>query len=95
MTACILRYLIKGVDTSRDTQSDLVREIQNALPNAQSVVALAVVEGFSVEIEMSDLYPFSRSSFEPYVAEHVLPEAVTIGCGISQPQLQLLNVHFA
>ena len=95
MTACVLKYLVKGVDTSRDTQMDLVREIQACLPDAQSVVALPVVDGFAVEIEMADLRPFTRSSFEPYVAEHVLPEAVAIGCKVQDHQLQLLMAHFA
>lgn len=95
MTACVLKYLVKGVSTSRETQSDLQREIQDALPNAQSVVVLPVVEGFAVEIEMADLGPFSTTSFEPYVAEHVLPDAVNIGCRVTQHQLQLLKAHFA
>ena len=95
MTACVLKYLIKGVSTDRECQHDLKREISDALPNAQSVVVLPVVEGFAIEIEMADLSPFNRSSFEPYVAEHVLPEAVNIGCKVSAHQLQLLKAHFA
>lgn len=95
MTACVLKYLVKGVDTSRDTQSGLVREILACLPEAQSVVALPVVDGFAVEIEMADLRPFNKQSFEPYIAEHVLPEAVAIGCKVQDHQLQLLMAHFA
>jgi len=94
MTACILKYLVKGVSTSRETQGDLRREIEEALPQAQSVVVLPVVEGFAVEIEMADLSPFTRSSFEPYIAEHVLPEAVSIGCRVTDHHLQLLKAHF-
>ena len=95
MTACILKYLVKGVGTSRETQGDLQREIADSLPNAQSIVVLPVVEGFAVEIEMADLAPFNSTSFEPYVAEHVLPEAVSISCRVSDHQLQLLKAHFA
>ena len=95
MTACVLKYIVKGVGTDRDRQHDLKHEIRDALPNAQSVVVLPVVEGFAVEIEMSDLSPFSRSSFEPYISEHVLPEAVKIGCRVESHSLQLLKAHFA
>ena len=44
---------------------------------------------------MSDLRPFSAESFEPYVAEHVLPEAAQLRCTTTGPvQLQLLKARF-
>ncbi len=89
---CVLRYLVKGVAPQRDYQGALLE----LLPNANAVTVLPVVDGFSVEIEMLDLAPFSRTSFEPYLAEHVLPEAVAARC---QPEgevrLQLLKAHYA
>lgn len=94
MPSCILKYLVKGVPPERGAQHDLREELQDALPQAQSIVVLPVVDGFSVEIEMADMKPFSRDSFEPYVAEHVLPDAVSVGCRVSRPNLQLLKAHY-
>jgi len=94
--ACILKYLVKGVTPERESQSALQRELHELLPNANSIVVLPVVDGFSVEIEVADVAPFSRTSFEPYVAEHILPEAVQIRCRPAEPaQLQLLKAHYA
>lgn len=95
MTACTLKYLVRGVNPDRESQSDLQRELYASLPNANSVVILPVVDGFSVEIEVEDLGAFSRTSFEPYVAEHIVPEAVQIRCKTQdRPQLRLLKAHF-
>ena len=94
--ACILKYLVKGVRPEREAQRALQSELEELLPNHNAVTILPVVEGYSVEIEVSDLAPFSRSSFEPYVAEHILPEAVNIRCRPDgQVQLQLLKAHYA
>ena len=93
---CIIRYLVKGVAPERDHQQALQSELHDLLPNAQAVTILPVVDGFSVEIEMSDLRPFSRTSFEPYLADHVLPEAVASRCNSrGEVQLQLLKAHYA
>ncbi len=93
--ACILKYLVKGVRPERDKQHDLQRELMDLLQHAVSVVVLPVVDGYSIEIEMTDLKPFSRSSFEPYVAEHVLPDAVQICCRpAGRVQVQLLKAHY-
>ena len=94
--ACILKYLVKGVDPDREPRHQLRQELHDALPHASSIVVLPVVDGVSVEIEMLDLAPFNRSSFEPYVADHVLPDAVTTACRPHlDPQLQLLKSYFA
>ncbi len=94
--ACILKYLVKGVEPNRDAQHRLQQELLELLRDATSVVVLPVVQGFSIEIEMQTLKPFSRTSFEPYVAEHVLPEAVQICCRPpGDIQLQLLKAHYA
>ena len=94
--ACILKYLVKGVAPDRDSQHRLEAELTELLPQAAGITILPVVDGFSVEIEMSDLAPFSRASFEPYVAEHVLPEAVAIRCNVlDEVSLQLLKAHYA
>lgn len=93
---CTLKYLVKGVRPERASQSALQDELKELLPNADSIVIMPVVEGYSVEIEVSDVAPFSRTSFEPYVADHILPEAVAIRC---QPEsaikLQLLQAHYS
>lgn len=94
-TRCILKYLAKGLNPTRECQGDLQRELLDSLPNAQSVVVLPVVDGYSIEIEIADLAPFSRSGIEPYVAEHVLPEAISIRCKPSRAvEIQLLQAHF-
>ena len=94
--ACTLRYLVKGVMPDREESAALQAELYDALPSAHAVTILPVVEGYSVELEVSDLAPFSRTSFEPYVAEHILPDAVNVRCrprgGV---QLQLLKAHYA
>ena len=94
MAACVLKYIVKGVNTNRETQGDLRHEISEALPTAEAVVVLPVVEGYSVEIEMADLSPFSSTSFEPYVAEHILPDAVAVSCRVRDHELQLVKAHF-
>ena len=92
---CVLRYLVKGVEPQRDYQGALQGELLDLLPNANAVTILPVVDGFSVEIEMLDLAPFSRTSFEPYLAEHVLPEAVAARCRpAGEVMLQLLKAHY-
>ena len=94
--ACTLKYLVKGVRPDRDSRSDLQVELEELLPNAESIVILPVVEGYSVEIEVSDVAPFSRTSFEPYVADHILAEAVAIRCRpTSAVQFQLLQAHYS
>ena len=96
MTSCNLKYLVRGVKPDRESQGDLQKELYDCLPHAQSVVVLPVVDGFSVEMEIDDLGPFSRTSFEPYIAEHVVQEAVQIRCHLLEaPQLKLLKAHFS
>ncbi len=93
-TGCTLKYLLKGVPTSRESKDDLRTELHDMLPNATAVTVLPVVDGFSVELEVADVAPFSRASFEPYVAEHVLPDAVRIRCGVPGVRVQLLKSIF-
>lgn len=93
---CIVRYLVKGVAPERGEQADLHNELVDLLPNAKTITILPVVEGYSIEIEMRDLAPFSRTSFEPYVAEHVIPDAVAIRCrSAGAVKIQLLKAHYA
>ena len=92
---CQLRYLIKGIYTSRDSQQELTRELEDLLPNADAITVLPVVQGYSVELEINDITPFNRVSFEPYIADHVLADAVRIHCeGDGDVQIQLLNSSF-
>ena len=93
---CIVRYLVKGVRPDRSEQGDLQNELIDLLPNAKTITILPVVDGYSVEIEMRDMAPFTRTSFEPYLAEHVIPEAVSIRCqSKGEVSLQLLKAHYA
>ncbi len=90
-----LKYLVKGVRPDRESRQDLHRELTDNLPNASSIVILPVVQGYSLEIEMADLAPFTSVSFEPYLSEHVLPEAVAIRCETLGPvQLELLKARY-
>ena len=89
---CQLRYLIKGIYTSRDSQQELTRELEDLLPNADAVTVLPVVQGYSVDLEIKDIAPFNRVSFEPYIADHVLADAVRIHCDSDEEvQIQLLK----
>ncbi|MEM7078284.1 MAG: hypothetical protein AAF513_06600 [Pseudomonadota bacterium] len=95
-TRASLKYLVKGVASSREQQGDLQQELYAALPGAESVVIFSVVDGFRVELDIGDITPFSRTSFEPYVAEHVLPDAVSVRCApIGSDQVQLLKAQFS
>ena len=92
---CQLRYLIKGIYTSRDSRQELTRELEDLLPNADAITVLPVVQGYSVDLEINDITPFNRVSFEPYIADHVLADAVRIHCeGDGDVQIQLLNSSF-
>ena len=95
-TTATLKYLVQGVNPTREAKDDLKNELRESLPNMDAVTVLPVVDGFSVEIEVADVAPFSRASFEPYVAEHILPDAVRLRC---QPtgsvRLQLLKSKFS
>lgn len=91
-----LKYLVRGVHSSRETRADLQNELADNLASARAVTILPVVEGLAVEIEVDNIAPFSRTSFEPYVAEHVLPEAVRIRCDAEESlQLQLIKAKFS
>jgi hypothetical protein len=93
-TGCTLKYLARGVITSRDSKSALVTELCEVLPES-TVTVLPVNEGYSVELEFTDIAPFSRSSFEPYIAEQVLSEALHLRCELSGSlQLDLLKARF-
>ena len=85
---CQLRYLVKGVYTTRGSQQELTRELEDLLPNAESITVLPVVQGYSVDLEIRDIAPFNRVSFEPYIADHVLADSD------EAIQIQLLKASF-
>jgi hypothetical protein len=92
---CILKYLVKGVEPGRESQRALQIELEELLPSHNAITILPVVEGYSVEIEVNDIAPFSRTSYEPYIAEQILSEAVNIRCQPrGETQLQLLKARF-
>lgn len=65
------------------------------LNHVSAITVLPVVEGFSVELEFDDIKPFTQVSFEPYIAEHVLADAVNLRCSHQEdPQIQLLKSRF-
>lgn len=92
---CQLRYLVKGVYTTRDSQQALAQELDELLPKADAITVLPVVQGYSVDIEIKDIAPFNRVSFEPYIADHVLADAVRIHCeSDDEIQIQLLKASY-
>ena len=64
------------------------------LNHVRAITVLPVVQGFSVELEFDDIKPFTKVSFEPYIAEHVMADAVNLRCSRSSPQIQLLKSRF-
>lgn len=92
---CTLKYIVRGVESTRESRGDLQTELQDNLKGLSAVTILPVVQGLSIELEMHDIAPFNRASFEPYVAEHVLPDAVRIRCEAeSDLALQLVKEKF-
>ena len=93
-TGCTLRYLARGVVTSRDSKVALLAELNEILANS-TITVLPVNEGYSIELEFADIAPFNRSSFEPYIAEQVLSEALRLRCELSgNLQIDLLKARF-
>jgi hypothetical protein len=92
---CLLKYLVRGVSADRPSQQALTSELGEMLSHASAITVLPVVEGFSVELEFDDIKPFTTVSFEPYVAEHVLGDAVRLRCeSQGSPEIQLLKSRF-
>ena len=95
LTSCRLQYLVKGINAAREDKFSLYREIVDALPNASSVNLLPVVEGFTLDLEFTDIAPFSKRSFEPYLAEQVLLELINLKCETrGSVSLQLVRSEF-
>ena len=92
---CVLRYLVRGVAADRSSQQALTAELAGMLNHVNAITVLPVVEGFSVELEFDDIQPFTKVSFEPYIAEHVLADAVNLRCSNQGVlQIQLLKSRF-
>ena len=91
----ILKYIAKGVESSREQRKDLEVELNNLMQSPSVVTILPVVQGLSIEIELDDISPFNEHSLEPYLTEHVLPEAIGIICNTTPPALQLIKTHFS
>ena len=95
LTSCRLQYLVKGVNAEREDKFSLQQELVDALPNASLVNLLPVVEGFRLDLEFTDIAPFSKASFEPYLAEQVLLELINLKCETrGSVSLQLLRSEF-
>ena len=92
---CLLKYLVRGVAADRSSQQALAAELADMLNNVRAITVLPVVEGFSVELEFDDIKPFTKVSFEPYIAEHMLADAVNLRCSHQGVlQIQLLKSRF-
>ena len=92
---CLLKYLVCGVKADRSSQQSLTSELGDMLNYASAITVLPVVQGFSVELEFDDIKPFTKVSFEPYIAEHVMADAVNLRCSHQgSPQIQLLKSRF-
>ena len=72
---CLLKYLVRGVTADRTSQQSLTSELGDMLNHVRAITVLPVVQGFSVELEFDDIRPFTKVSFEPYIAEHVMADA--------------------
>ena len=83
-TGSTLTYLVHGVARRSDptTSIDLCEEIQEVLPNPGPVAVSPTKDALEVRISVTDIEPFTRATFEPYVYEHVLWHAVTACCDI-------------
>ena len=92
---CLLKYLVRGVAADRTSQQSLTSELGDMLNHVRAITILPVVQGFSVELEFDDIKPFTKVSFEPYIAEHVMADAVNLRCSHQgSPQIQLLKSRF-
>ena len=92
---CLLKYLVRGVTADRTSQQSLTSELGDMLNHVRAITVLPVVQGFSVELEFDDIKPFTKVSFEPYIAEHVMADAVNLRCGHQgSPRIQLLKSRF-
>jgi len=94
-TSCKIKYLVRGVDANRESKENLKHEILDMLPKAEVVTLLPIVEGFSLDIEISDIAPFSESSFESYLSDQILLEAIELKCDPKgQISLELVKINF-
>ena len=92
---CLLKYLVRGVTADRTSQQSLTSELGDMLNHVRAITVLPVVQGFSVELEFDDIKPFTKVSFEPYIAEHVMADAVNLRCSHpGSPQIQRLKSRF-
>ncbi len=95
--SCTLGYVIRGVAYSKQHRQALAEELEQNLEHASAITALPVVDGIALEVEVSDIAPFSTDSFEPYLCEHVLGPAVQSRCesDSSETELRLINKRFS
>ena len=95
-TSCKIKYLVKGIAPDRASKDNLKNEIFDMLPKAEAVTVLPIVEGFSLDLEVSDIAPFSKASFEPYLSSQILLEAIELKCNpIGLISIELINSSFS
>ncbi len=89
-TSCKLKYLARGVETDEDSRQSLSEEL-SVVSGVACITILPIVKGWSIEVDFSDISPFSKISFETYFAEQILKEAIMLRCKIDGAfQLELL-----
>ena len=94
-TSCQIKYVVKGVTADREDKDNLRTEMLDTLPEGSFVTLLPVVEGFSLEMEISDISPFTEKSFEPYLSEQILLEAIGLKCKSRGPvSIELIKINF-
>ncbi|MDA1077022.1 MAG: hypothetical protein O3A63_20085 [Proteobacteria bacterium] len=71
-----MRYLIKGVNSTKENRIDFEAELKRSSFQIDSVVLLPVVNGFTAEIELTSLGPFDEKSIEPYLQENLVSSSV-------------------
>ena len=81
-TGSTLTYLVHGVARRDDpaTSIDICEEIQEVLSYAGPVAVSPTKDALEVRICVTNIEPFSRDTFEPYVYEQVLWHAVNACC---------------
>ena len=91
-TACTIRYVVTGIADryAPNTSMGLCEEIQEVLPNPGPVAAKPVDEGMQVSISVTDIEPFNRDNFEPYIYEQVLWHAVHACCHMEGERMEFL-----
>ena len=94
-TPCTLKYEIRGIANagSTATQVDVCEEVQEVLSYPGLVSAKPLSDGLEVSISVTDIEPFSREQFEPYIYEHVIWHALNACCEMQDDGFEIRLIH--